>query len=169
MLDPQGGLGHGHWVWDDASNTTGAALVINDLRSVFRLPSTHRRLIGGPLSLLELNVGRDVVRLATEELLFVLLGVENWSIEALHLVLAKDELAQIVIMLLSLLCQSCALGGFGPVNFLGLENHFVESRNTVGWSSCKYAVLIRDWWSCIFYDCVNISGDEEYSLDELVF
>lgn len=108
-LDSQRSPGHCHRVGNDASDAAGAALVVNDLGPVVWLPSVHRGLIGSRLRLLQLNISGDIVRLSAEELLFVLFGVQNWSIQPAHLLLTHDQLAKSFSVLLSLSCQPSML------------------------------------------------------------
>ena len=135
------GLHHCHRVGHHASDSTGGSLEIQDLGSFIWLPSVHRRLVRCSLLLLELNVSRNVVGLSAEELLLVLFGVEDRGVEALHLFLSENELAQVLSVLPSLFCEPGMLRRFGSINLLGLQNHFVESRDAVSRSASEYAVL----------------------------
>ena len=142
LLDSQLCSRHGHRIRNHATNTARAALVVDDLGPVLWLPAGHRRLIRSGLWLLELNVSGNVVRLSSEEILFVLLGVEDWCIELFHLLLPQDELAKIFTVRLSLYCKPGLLRRFGPIDVLGLHDHFVKSGYTISLSSSKYTVLI---------------------------
>lgn len=168
-MHSQIGLCHGHWVGDYASDTTRGALEIYDLGSFIWLPAVHRRLVRCSLLLLELNVSSDIVRLAAQECLPLLLCVDDWSVKTSHIGLAKNKLAQIVAVLLPLFCKRGALSRFGPIHFLGLEKHFVESRHSIGRSSGEDAVLVRNCGSRVFDNCVNLSGNEKDSLNEVIF
>lgn len=167
-LQPQRSLGHCHGVGDDTTDTARSALVVHNLRSLVRLPSMHRDLIRCFLRLLELHVCGDIIGLAAQELLLVFFGVDHRGVQAAHLTLSKDQLAQVLRVLFSLFGELGPLRGFGPINFLSLQDHFVEPGNSIGLSSSENAVLVRNGRRRVFDDSMDLSGHKEDPFDELV-
>ena len=67
--------GHGIWVWNHSTNTTGDSFVVNDCSLVIMVFSVHCFLIGCLLWVLELDVFGNVEWLSSQEILLKLFSV----------------------------------------------------------------------------------------------
>jgi len=134
----------------------------------------HCFLIWSWYRFLELYITRDIIGLTTKEILFVLLSVHNWCIQAFHVRLIENQFSQSVVLFLSHRFKSVTLSRFCSVlllfsvDFLGFHDHFVETWNIICWSSSEYAMFSRNSWLSISNDIVNVSSNKEYSLEELI-
>lgn len=135
----------------------------------------HCFLIWSWYGLLQLYVSRDIIGLAPEESLLGRLNVKHWRESLFHIGLREHQLSQRVILFLShrfksvTLTRFCAVLLLFSVDFLRFHDHFVETGNKICWSSGKYTVLGRNGWRFVSNDIVDISSDEEYSLEEFIF
>ena len=94
---------HGHRIGNSCARATGSPLEVDDFCASSGLLAAHRLEVRGRRLLLKVHVGSNAVGLALKELLFVLFGVDDRSVEACHVLLVEDKAAKGLSVLFPLL------------------------------------------------------------------